>query len=1001
MIRILSLFSVLLAAVLPAWTQQPGSGPQPRISQLVKTQWTRDQGLPSDNIAAVLQDTAGYIWVGTYEGLVRFNGADFKLVTPSTIPGFPLKSARVLAMTPLGMAVGSNGEGFVLLNGKEWTAYGSGSGLSNLNVRAFAWDNSTQRLYIGTTGGLFYLEGGTVRPAELEGRENRGTVEALYADPQGKLWISFDSAGEIYSLQGTSKGLRFQAPWSAGAVVRAFCRTGDGSLLMGTRDQGLFQLSGNTWISWAEKKLLEELRINEILEDRSGGLWIGTDAGLYKKNQEGMESFTDQDGLVSGLVDTLWEDQESNIWLGSSRGGLTKLSRSKFLFFTPRQGLADGVVNALVVLEGNRSVMIGTDRGLSVLDSRGNPVNHPLVGLTAGERIRHLLVDRWGRLWIGTYGDRGVLVWDGLKLKSYGTDSGLSGIRIRQIFEDSRGGIWVATTSGLNRMTNSGWKIYDQKTGLENHYILGMTEDDQGRLWLGTDGGGIYSLDPEKEFLVHYGPKEGVVGQVVFKIIKAPGNSLLAVTNGGLARYHDGSWNSYREGLPLDTFFQALPGQDGWWLTATQGLLWLPESWFRDRTGWQFYSRPDGLFADVTPASWGDESGGRLWLPTLKGAAFFDPSSQMNNPVVPPLVLEEVRVEGIIQDVSRPLVIPAGARRLDLAYAGLSYQYPSQVRYKTRLRGFDEAWSQPTSSRTISYTNLSPGTYTFQLLAANNDGLWTAQPLEMTFRQEAPFYLNWWFFLLEGIALVLGVTGAFRLWAWRALRQRRHLELLVSQRTRELHHEKEKSDQLLLSILPAPIAHRLKSGERVIADSLAEATIIFCDIVEFTPLAATREASQLVELLNGLFSEYDFLCRRHGVEKIKTIGDAYMAASGVPQPAPDHAQRICRLALDMRKTLKTFNETTGNSLKMRFGIHTGGVTAGVIGHDKFIYDLWGDAVNVASRLENTSLPDRIQISEDVKNLLPRTFRLEGPNRVQLKGKGETTTWYLEEGEEHE
>ena len=979
------------------WTSP---APTPKISQLLKTQWTRDQGLPSDNITSVIQDDQGYMWIGTYEGLVRFNGVDFKLISPNTTPGFPLRSARILALTPWGLAVGSNGDGLVILHGDQWTTYAGDQGLGNLNIRALAWDTQQDRLFVGTTNGVYILQNGKIVPAKIFGRENSGTVEALYTDPQGGVWVSFDIPGDTFIFRGSEPGVRLGAPWVYTSVVRAFLRDKQGAFYAGTRDQGIFLSQGGGWSSLAENKIIPELKINELLEDDTGALWVGTDSGLFKFYDQILESYSEKDGLGSGLVDTLWEDKESNIWMGSSRGGLTKLSRSKFLFFTPKQGIPDPVVNCFLLLVEQNLILIGSDKGIGALDFTGKTLEHPLVTATKNERIRHLFRDSQGRIWIGTYGDRGVLLWDGVKIKSFGKASGLSGVRIRQIFEDHQGGIWVATTSGLNRLQGDKWKIFDQKSGLENHYILGMTQDAQGLLWLGTDGGGLYSLDPKSEVLTHYGLNEGLRGLVVFKIITLPQGKLLAATNGGLGVYQGGQWTHFRQGLPFDSYFQIIPSKGGYWLTATQGLVWISDSWFQNPQDYKLFSRADGLFADISPASWGQsDSQGRLWLPTLGGAAFFDASDNLTNEVVPPLVLEEVRSDGVLQDRKLPLVLKAGTQRLTINYAGLSYQYPSQVRYKTKLEGFDLDWSTPTASRSLSYTNLPPGSYVFKLLAANNDGLWTPQPLELSFRQEAPFYLNWWFILLEILVVIIGVFTTIRLWSWRSLVYRKELEAQVVSRTQELHKEKEKSELLLLSILPPSIAQRLKTGERVIADSIQDATILFSDIIEFTPLASTMPASQLVELLNGIFSEFDTLCDNLGVEKIKTTGDAYMAACGVPQPVADHGLRVCRLARGMIDTLQSYNLKHGTDLHMRIGIHSGPVTAGVIGRNKFIYDLWGDTVNVASRLEHSAPKDNIQISGQVEKSVREFFHAAGPMETQLKGKGEVITWYLGEPKE--
>jgi len=223
---------------------------------------------------------------------------------------------------------------------------------------------------------------------------------------------------------------------------------------------------------------------------------------------------------------------------------------------------------------------------------------------------------------------------------------------------------------------------------------------------------------------------------------------------------------------------------------------------------------------------------------------------------------------------------------------------------------------------------------------------------------------------------------------------KKHLRDREREMVEALRMEKERSEQLLLNILPQAIVTRLNGGEAVIADQLRDVTILFADIVGFTQIASKMTAANLVRMLNGLFSEFDRLAIEHGVEKIKTVGDNYMLAGGLPDPRPDHARAVAEMALAMLAAVERSNRDLRVPLQMRIGIHTGDVVAGVIGTHKFVYDIWGDTVNIASRMESHGMPGRIHVSADTHRHLEEHFRLEPRGVVEIKGKDPMETFLL-------
>lgn len=255
------------------------------------------------------------------------------------------------------------------------------------------------------------------------------------------------------------------------------------------------------------------------------------------------------------------------------------------------------------------------------------------------------------------------------------------------------------------------------------------------------------------------------------------------------------------------------------------------------------------------------------------------------------------------------------------------------------------------------------------------------------------------FVMLGGIS-VLALSGLTLVIA-RLRQTSKELELRVVERTAqlqqanaELNMEQQKSNRLLLNILPESIAEQLKEGHSSIADGYAEVTILFADIVGFTQLSEHIPPGQLVNLLNEIFSAFDQLSEKHSLEKIKTIGDAYMVVGGIPTQRSDHAEAIAEMALDMQDELARFNVKNIATLNIRIGINTGPVVAGVIGTKKFIYDLWGDAVNTASRMESHGLPGSIHVTQSTYECLRARYLFRERGVIQVKGKGEMTTYFL-------
>ena len=503
---------------------------------------------------------------------------------------------------------------------------------------------------------------------------------------------------------------------------------------------------------------------------------------------------------------------------------------------------------------------------------------------------------------------------------------------------------------------------------------------------------------------------------MIFKIQEFAPDELWICTGTGLCRYKDGAFVVCRgAGFGSDSIFQLLPDYTGRvWMTSNRGISFVPldelEA-YADGTlkhlSARFFSRSDGIHSGgVTSTSLSlRDSLGRIWFTLIDGVAVYDPVKSASNRFAPPVQVQSVVVDNeTVPFENGTVVLAPDARRLSIQYTGLSFISPEQMRFSYRLEGFDSQFTDWAVVRQVSYTNLKPGTYTFTVMAENSDGVHGLPSTPLVIVKRPYFWQLWYFWLVVGLSAVCALLALVYLRFHRMQLYQERLEaeverqtLTLKQQAQALEEEKQKSEELLLNILPRAVKDELeKAPGKTIAEHHDCTTVLFADIVGFTQMASGLAASEIVRILNNLFSRFDTRAVEGGVEKIKTIGDAYMAACGFDgDPPEESARRIILFAQGMIHDIEEFNTTLlGTQLRMRIGINSGPVVAGVIGRTKFIYDIWGDTVNVASRMESSGEPGKIHLSESTYQLVRDTFVCEGPVERDVKGKGKLRTYFL-------
>ena len=467
-----------------------------------------------------------------------------------------------------------------------------------------------------------------------------------------------------------------------------------------------------------------------------------------------------------------------------------------------------------------------------------------------------------------------------------------------------------------------------------------------------------------------------------------------------MTRYYNGSFFNYSKanGLSSDSVFQMIADDTGnAWFTSNTGISSVPiqnliamANHYEVSLNPKTYSSSDGLKTrgPTSTALGMRDSAGRIWFTLIDGFALYDPRKIRANTTRPVVHIESVSIdEKVIYPSGESIVIPAGTKRLSIKYTGLSFVSSESTRFMYKLTPFDDGYSAWMPDRSVSYTNLRPGKYQFSIMAANADNIASTVDSSLSFVQQAYFYQQIYFWIVTAIFIALIVAAAVR----QKIRAMAKTERILQQRVDE---QTAKIKTLLLNILPEPVAIQLENEPgKTIAEEVENVSVLFADIVNFTRLTGGLGAQQIVTSLNDLYSRFDERAVSMGIEKIKTIGDSYMVASGLIKKDEQHASNLIEYARGMLSDVKEFNRTSAVKFNIRIGINSGAVIAGVIGRTKYIYDIWGDTVNVASRMEHSGIPDRIHVSLDTWTLCHDKIAFEEEIEMDIKGKGTMRTFF--------
>ena len=773
--RLFSTFFVLCFTFFGfAQVAQKYQADQAFFADYVSKTWTTEDGLPGMTITTLMQDKTGYIWIGTYDGLVRFDGVEFVTYSRSADPRFDFAAARSLYQSEDGTIwIGHNDEGLTsYVPGGEIRKYTVNDGLPNNKINAICEDHD-HNIWIGTASGLCYItpEREIKIPKGLaELGQEKILVSSFFCDTTGRMWIVTTLENQLFIYEENKLAVFDGIKKIKDPGVKVVMQDDTGAFWFGVNEHFVVRIKN------AEETVFDVghdskggTSVTSLIQDKRGNIWVGMDSGLTIIHNSSYTYVDKRNGFTDDIITKIVEDREGNIWLAFDRGGLKKISRGKFSTVT-----MPTTVNAICEDKMRQVTWLGTDNGVYCYNDN-HFIENKITEITAGTRVRHIEMTKDNKLLICSYSAAPLIcVNPDETVKKWTEKDGIS-TKCRIAIESSSGDIYVGTTQGLSIIHKTDGRIttLTKDDGFANPYIMWLYEDDEKRIWVGTNGGGVHILKNEK-LIKHYSTNadEGALaGNVIFKILKNNG-SIWVASGTGLSKYIEESDSfaniTSRNGIGTDSVFQMICDYTKTvWMTTNKGVfsVGLEEleeaiAGKRELLSVRYYNASDGLITSgVTSTSLcAKDSLGRIWFTLVDGFAIYDPAKleQLNNS--PKAEFQQYTIdEEVFEFSDNQIVVAPGAKRLSLKFTALSFISPENLRFRYMLEGFENKYSEWGTARSVSYTNLKPGNYRFVVQTKNSEGN-VSEPSKIRIVKKPFIWQQLWFWVVAIILFVVLVA---------------------------------------------------------------------------------------------------------------------------------------------------------------------------------------------------------------------------------------------------
>lgn len=938
--------------------------------ELCLQKFTVENGLPQSSVSALYEDKYGFLWIGTQDGIARYDGHDFDYI--KTNDGLPEGSVFDIFQCSNEEYYFSTTKGLAKYKDGKLTNISKDLGLENTDVRCVTEDNN-QNIWIGTVGkGVIKLsKDNKIIKFTTENGFFSNVVRKIYIDKHNQIWFLSGSAGlGVCIYDGNNFKTLNKKNGILSDEVFSIYEDQEGIIYLGT-SKGLSIIQPNKPI----ENIILNVPILSITKNHSKLYLASWGHGLIIIQNGKTYNYTIKNGLLSNNIWIVSKSKRGDIWFGTENGGLHRFPAEQMYFYSVNSGLKSNATYSY--LKKNNALFFTSYAGLGKIENGNISYFTTENGLTTNET--YSLYEYDNKILIGTANNINILTND---IVSQITAEELRNLPVYYLIIHQKK-LYALTPNGVYVFNNNNGKYsFNQHIikDIEVYYAINI----ENYIYFCTNNG-LFELNTSTNQIKNYTTANGLPSNTILMADKTSDNKLFLATPNGLS-YFDGSQfinYSTEDGLSNNYCYSVLYHNNLLFIGTNNGLniCYLNNNKI---TKIKYLTQKDGL-----PSN--EFNQGALYITndniliagTVKGLLFYNLNYQPET-VKPTIILKDLFVNDKKTNITDYLELPYKQGKLDISFT--SFFYGSKVKYYYKLEGLNENWTV-TENPNITLQALPFGSYKLLVKAVNSYGDKTDIYTLLTIYVHPPFYFQFWFIITALITIFGMAYGVYEYKTYQVKKRNILLEQLVKERTYQLQLEKEKSEHLLLNILPESIVNELKVKGYAEPREFPSVSIMFTDFKGFTQISSGLTPAQLVNELNDVFKNFDEIIDKYKVEKIKTIGDSYMVCAGVPVEREDHADVLVKCAIEMQKYLKERAKKNNINWQMRIGIHSGPIMAGVVGLKKFTYDIWGDTVNIASRMESSGVPGEINISEYTYNLIKEKYDCIYRGKIEAKGKG--------------